>query len=373
MASLLPEMDLLNMNEVQPNSSGANAPQTRKPVPSKKVRQGKKESHKKHLNQKTVENKIKPRLDAKRHFPEEDLAALLEECRRTAMQQPVREIEVKVETPALRELCVQTVDYLHTVGKVAPGVDDVDNLEKVVKAQALTKIAIARRSNGKIVDVGEADYTSRIEKRFTVLPKIANIYLENIGQFECEGQVFVPKRLRPLRFSNLARGRYMTSMTRNSPEGVREVAIVTVEDNMAANYVTNGLFTGDPFTLVTNGHGSISWERIDSVGDFHALCVWYENFISKCGRKASGLLQNVVYTKGEGTVAQLVGSRDDPQTMRREIWCNRKIDQNTLQIGGLFGYGYLSSDKYHDEDIAVIHDGMDVEGMYQRIQRCQRL
>lgn len=372
MASLIPEMDVLTI-EPQSHSTGAHAPQAKKSVPSKKVRQGKKDSHKKHLNQKTVENKIKPRLDAKRHFPEEDLAALLEECRRTAMQQPAREIEVQVETPALRELCVQTVNYLHTVGKVAPGENDVDNLEKVIKAQALTKIAIARRSNGKIVDVGESDYTSRIEKRFTVLPKVANIYLENIGQFEDEGQVFVPKRLRPLRFSNLARGRYLTSMTRNSPEGIREVAIATIREEAVANYVVNGQFTGDPFALMTSGQGTITWERIDSVGDFRTLCEWYENFISKCGRKAGGLLQNVIFAKGEGTVAQLVGSRDDPHTMRREIWCNRKIDQNTLQIGGLFGYGYLSSDKYHDEDIATIHDGMDVEGMYQRIQRCQRL
>lgn len=275
---------------------------------------------------------MKSRLDAKRHFPDEDLAAMLEECRRTAVQQPVREVEVQIETPALRELCVQTIDYLHTVGKVAPGVDDVDNLEKVVKAQALTKIAIARRSNGKIVDVGEADYTSRIEKRFTVLPKIANIYLENVGQFEHDGQTFVPKRLRPLRFMNLARGRFLTSMTRSSPGSVREVAIATVNEGAAAQYVTDGVFTGDPFAMVTNGHGFITWERIDSIGDFRTLCEWYENFISKCGRKASGLLQNVVYAKGEGTVTQLVGSRDDQQTMRREIWCNRKIDQNTLQI-----------------------------------------
>lgn len=372
MASLIPELDVLTI-DTPSTSSGANAPQARKSVPSKKVRQGKKDSHKKHLNAKTVENKIKPRLDAKRHFPEEDLAALLEECRRTAMQQPVREFEVQVETPALHELCVQTVNYLHTVGKVAPGTDDADNLEKVIKAQALTKIAIARRSNGKIVDVGEADYTSRVEKRFTVLPKVANLYLEQIGQFEDDGQLFVPKRLRPLRFSNLTHGRYLTSLTRNGPGGIREVAIATIQDGAAVNYVEGGMFTGDPFALVTNGHGSITWERIDSVGDFRALCEWYESFISKCGRKAGGLLQNVIFSKGEGTVAQLVGSRDDPQTMRREIWCNRKIDQNTLQIGGLFGYGYLSSDKYHDEDIATVHDGMDVEGMYQRIQRCQRL
>lgn len=220
------------------------------------------------------------------------------------MQQPVREIEVRLDTPSLYEVCKNTVDYLQTVGKVAPGeggtAGDVDNLVKVMKAQAATKIAIARRSNGKLVEICEAEYSSRVEKRFTVLPKVANAYLENIGQFECDGQVFVPKRLPSLHFVSLVEGLYMTTYIRNGPGNVREVAIASVNANQRQAYVQGKEFTGDPFTMVTNGHDTLVWERIDSIGDFRNLCEWYEKFISKCNRKAGALLQNVVFAKGEG-------------------------------------------------------------------------
>lgn len=350
---------------------------TDKKLPSKSVRQKKKDSHKQHLNKKTFENKLKPRLDAKRYFPDDELAAVLEECRRTAMQQPAREVEIQVNTPSLTEMCQQTVDYLINVGKVQPSAEgaahDAQNLEKVVKAQATAKVHVARRTNGKLVDVHEVEYVNRIEKRFTVVPKVLNVYLEQIGHFEIDGQPFIPKSLPPLRFNRLAAGRLMTGLERNSPAGVREIAIAIINPENIAGYVENGRFVGDPIDMVTQRHGVLEWIRADSIDDFQQLCSWYEGFITRCTRKAGSLLQNVVYAKGEGTAAQLVGSRDDPRILQREVWCCKKLDQNTLQIGGLFGYGYGSADKFHDEDLSCVTDRIDTEGMFQRIQRCQKL
>lgn len=362
----------------QINSSGASAPiaQQKKHVPSKSVRNKKKEEHKKHLNKKVVQNRLNPRLDAKRHISDDDLAAVLEECRRTAMQQPPREVEITVETPALHEVCKNTVQYLYNVGKVPACADggadtDVANLEKVVIAQAATKVNLARRHNGKLINVSEADYTNRVEKRFTVLPKITNIYLEQIGYFEVDGQVFIPKSLPPLTFKKLSAGQFMTELSRNSPNG-EERAIATLTPEYVPTYVRDGIVT-DPITMISQGHGLIHWVPVNGIGDFRDLCVWYEDFISRCSRKASNILQNVTYGKGEGTVAQLVGSRYDERIHQMEIWCCKNIDQNTLQIGGLFSYGYKSKDKFHDEDLACVTDRIDIEGMYQRIQRCQKL
>lgn len=350
----------------------------KKKLPSKSARSKKNISHTKHLNKKTLENKLKPKLDAKRYFPEEDLQLVLEECRRTVLQQPVREVEIKVNTPSLTKVCKETIDYLYNVGKVQPSEfggheRDTVNLEKIVMAQAVAKVHAARRHNGKLVDTHEVEYINRIEKRFTVIPKVLNVYLEQIGQFEIEGQKFVPKSLPSLAFSRLAVGRFLTTMARNGPSGVRMVGVATVQPAHLNSYVDGGIFTGDPLVMLMSNHGTVEWVQADSIEDFRQLCEWYESFITRCTRKAGSLLQTVVYGKGEGTAAQLVGSRDDDRISQREMWCCKRIDQNTMQIGGLFGYGLMSTDKFHDEDIACIVDRMDIEGMYQRIQRCQKL
>lgn len=179
----LRELDEAILQIAQADSSEAqasNANQKKTAVPNKSVRNKKKEEHKKHLNKKVVQNRLNPRLDAKRHISDDDLAAVLEECRRTAMQPPPREVEIKVETPALHDICKNTIQYLYTVGKVqvcdAGGADaDVTNVERVIVAQASAKVNLARRHNGKLVNVAESDYVNRVEKRFTVLPKIANV------------------------------------------------------------------------------------------------------------------------------------------------------------------------------------------------------
>lgn len=359
-----------NSSEGLPSTS-----QQRKSVPSKSVRNRKKEEHKKHLNKKVIQNRLNPRLDAKRHISEDDLAAVLEECRRTMIQQPPREVEVEIDTPALDEVCRNTVQYLYTVGKVqacAEGGAEVDsvNLKKVVVAQSMAKIHLARRFNGKLVNVEDSDYVNRVEKRFTVLPKVLNVYVEQVGHFEVDGQVFVPKKQSPLQFRRLARDQYLTALHRSSPGDER--ALVTISPEFAGRYVTDGI-VADPLTAVLNGHGVLHWVPSSSVGDFRTLCQWYEDFISRCSRKAGNILQNVIFSKGEGTAAQLVGSRYDERISQLEIWCAKKIDQNSLQIGGLFGFGFGSSDKFHDEELACITDRIDTEGMYQRIQRCQKL
>lgn len=362
----------------QIDSSGAQAPiadQKKTSVPSKSVRNKKKEDHKKHLNKKVVQNRLNPRLDAKRHISEDDLAEVLEECRRTAMQQPVREVQVTVDTPALSDLCRHTVQYLYNVGKVQVHPEgsnvDIQNLKKVVVAQATAKVELARRHCGKTVNVSEVDYINRVEKRFTVLPKIMNAYVEQIGHFTLDGQMFVPKKLPPLTFKMLSAGQYMTTLSRSGPNG-EERAVLTLANEHVATYVVNGV-VNDALTAVAQGHGLVTWVPVSGIGDFRQLCEWYEDFISRCSRKAGNILQNVVFSKGEGTVAQLVGSRFCDRIQQLEIWCCKLLDQNTLQIGGLFQFGYESSDKYHDEAIACVTDRIDVEGMYQRIQRCQKL
>lgn len=380
MSTPLRELDEAISNMTQPDSSGIsgipNINSKKISVPSKSVRERKKEDHKRHLNKKVVQNRLNPRLDAKRHISEDDLAAVLEECRRTAMQQPVREFEVKVDTDALTETCKNTVQYLYTVGKV-PACEhggfntDVANLKKVVVAQASTKISLARRHNGKLVNVADSDYSTRVEKRFNVLPKVLNVYLEQIGHLELDGQVFVPKKLPPLTFGRLAAGQYMTTMSQSSPDGEKR-AIAAVPPEHVATYVVDDV-VNDPMTMLNNGHGTLNFVPIDSIGDFHSLCTWYEEFTSRCSKKAGNMMQDVVFGKGEGTAAQLVGSRYDERIHQMEIWCVKKIDQNTLQIGGLFAYGFESDEKFHDEDLACITDRIDTEGMYQRIQRCQKL
>lgn len=357
--------------------SSSKAQQKKPSVPSKSAREKKKEQHKKFLNQKVVQNRLNPKLDAKRHISEDDLAAVLEECRRTVVQQPPRQVSVQIDTDALDATCKNTVQYLYNVGKVqafAEGGADVDaqNLKKVVMAQAAAKIHIARRHNGKLVNVEDSDYVNRVEKRFTVLPKVLNVYIEQIGHFEVDGQVFIPSKQPPLAFKKLASNQYMTTITRNSPEGEFR-AIITIAPENLGDYVNEAGVVSDPLTVFANGHGTITWVPTTSLGDFRDLCTWYEGFISRCSRKAGNILENVVYGKGEGTPALLVGSRYDARISQLEIWCAKKIDHNSLQIGGLFGYGYESTDAFHNEAIACITDRIDTEGMYQRIQRCQKL
>lgn len=364
-----------HFDDTATSSGVAQAPQAdrTKRVPSKNVRLKKKDAHKKLLNEKTMQNKVNPRLDAKRFFAEEDLAIVLEECRRTAMQQPPREFDVSIEGTSLTNVCAETVNYLSIVGKVLPRDGDAENLAKVVKAQAITKINLARRHNGKTVNVAELEYSNRVEKRFNVLPKILNVYLEQIGFCTVDGQTFIPKKKVAPSFETLGPGRYLTTLRRNSPQG-ELMGIATIAQAHLASYVENGVFVNEHlFVDNLNTHGTIEWVPTSSVGNFQSLCTWYEDFINRCSKRVASVLEHVTYGKGEGSVAQLVGSRDDERIQQREVWCNKLIDQNTLQIGGLFGYGYMSTDKFHDEDIATLSDRIDIEGMYQRIQRCQKL
>lgn len=340
--------------------------------PSKSVRERKKQAHLDHVNKGA--NAAKEAFMDKKYFSMDTISGVLEQIRNNQVQKVAREFPVSLDPSTITTISDSTVDYLYQTGKMTPdgnnGVTDKRVLSKVLETVSIVKIHEARRLNGKMTTVRDLDYSTRVKSRFTVLPKLANDYVSNIGFFNHSGQVFVPSTTKVIQFTELRTGVYRTGITK-ATNGVVEYCVAIPRSEYVQTYVDGEGLVTDPFQMVTSGHGTIEWISEPPGGNFSQLCQAYEDFINRCSRKVANVMQIVDFS-GTGSVSQLVGSRD-LENSYREIWCNKDIDQGALMIGGLFGYGFNNKNIWYDEEIACVRSTMDMAGIFINLQRTQRI
>lgn len=178
----------------------------------------KKEQHKQHLNIKTVNNVILPRLASKRDISEEDLSAVLAECAEireanleerpghsdecsyymkcgadcrcgyTSIQiQPIPVETKDVLTTVMDDMSVLTRDNPH-------GLDEsdriVDNMVKITDALIYAKSVVAANKVSQMCD--ELPMARKIFETFPYVPIGVKRIVDRVGLYERKGNILLP-------------------------------------------------------------------------------------------------------------------------------------------------------------------------------------
>lgn len=271
---------------------------------------------------------------------------------------PTVEVEVQVQ-PAIEAIVDVTIDYLN-YQKVNVVDTDRRTLTDVLTLQTQTKVAKAREGS-PFPSTANPDLVDYTAKMFSQTLKSTALFLDQIGQFEVDGQRFIPKLAMPV-----------DDVEYPATDIWHETSVVAeIEGKRSTLYVAK------------DTHGV--WPDLANVDELFALPTrqkrWfcgmsanvatvstrYADLLNRIGRKLSFALVDIDYSKPMGSAAQIVGSRDSPIRAReRDAWSPRVVPMSTMILGACYGFGFRSNDRWHQELSAACTTRTETSQFYQK-------
>lgn len=278
-------------------------------------------------------------------------------------------IKIPISTVHIIDICKALVEELRTACQVRMKDTDLNTLIIVSVLQAEAKVRIASRETA--FHTFDRKLDSRVNKTTCSFPMAIfplSVFLKQIGAVDIEGQTFVPELI-DLKYETISKYASKKNVTiipsnviplesGNCLTGAKQwvrilneskaLEIKIIERNEKGGFSFTQAFLRDPNKF--NWIGVLFIEPPNNVvTDFEELAERYFDIIKRVREK----LKPVVFTfdlyKSTGTAAQLATSKlhssDENKTMYR-VWCSRFIDDDSLEIGGYFHYGFGLEDSH---------------------------
>lgn len=223
--------------------------------------------------------------------------------------------------------------------------EDRKTLEEVTSLQVYAKCAIARKQGPFERDMASADVIRTVCEELSVGLKSSQAYLDNIGRFEIEGQVFVPALPK--------------NPVHEIPDGWTRTSFTSAQGTLYVNLVGYQGPVPDPTSFdvmrLPEDRQRIIGGRAISVEN---TVKRYSRLLERIGKKMAHALVPLDFVSGKGTPAQLVGCYKNPQTDSRqevEAFCMRKVSPSVLLLGAGCEFGLNSGTPSVAPD-SVMHD-----------------
>jgi hypothetical protein len=306
------------------------------------------------------------------------------------LAQPI--LKFSITTKLIPKLSTMIADVLHNACKVPvdPSFDDAQLISIVASLQIEAKSWYARDATPY------ADFDQLLESRAkrvsSALPDVIfplSYYIEQIGRVTVDHQIMVPEIL-GYAFSDIQEnpGHYgfgtMPINTMELPEGNSLTGHrVWLQCVNIALGVERGILTmGERATFTENfvtAPNNFNWFGVlqfvpagNLIPTLDEIISRYNNLIGRINRRVNNVLVSGELRKGLGTTAQLVTAIElEPTEKLIEVWTNRRIDDASLTVGGIFefGDGLADNGDSHSRDFRTQEATFRVEGILSRFVR----
>lgn len=304
------------------------------------------------------------------------------------LAQPINQFTIT--TKLVPSLSAKIADILHNACKVPvnPLFDDAQLIALVASLQIEAKTWFARDATPYAI--ADTLLESRARRVASTLPDVIfplSYYIEQIGRVSVDHQVLVPGILgysysdiieNPSLYGFGTMPPNVTELpTGNALTGCRIwIECINPEQGIARGILgNNGTALSNEFLTDPNSFNWYGVLRILPAGSLiptlDQIIDNYNELIGRINRRINNVLVAGDLKKGCGTTAQLVTSIElEPTEKLIEVWTNRRIDEASLIVGGVFEFGDgLTDTDDHSRGFRVQEATFRVEGMLGRFLR----
>lgn len=291
-------------------------------------------------------------------------------------------LEVPIATEVAAELCVKTATVLHSICKLPPssqtpiGVNpvtyDAETLRNVTALQIESKIYHAREGSTFVPDLQIAERAERTAKLFEKAVSPLSVYIDQIGQFNVDGQTFVPtyagnghdllfdqevEVIGPRMLSRDHLGRVV--QPRYDPQHEDALVASDIIDRQG-NFNPEFLKHPIDFPYV----GVIEFDPIDVPRvnpQLPEVAVRYCDLMARVEKRILNGMVGLKLSGGKGCESQLVMTRHIHDGVS-EVWSPRKLAPESFMFGAIFrfgGEGILARSAPVQECIIDVSAGLD--------------
>ena len=271
-----------------------------------------------------------------------------------SISHPPVEVPIVIQN-AVETLAQETVIYL-TNNKVQVLPNDEQVLRQVTKLQINAKVAAARRLGPFEDSSGNDTLVNATISHFSKGFKSSAVFLDQIGTFELDGQLMVPRLPVVPPAGAIPLGFRATSF-RNSDTG--EVLYVRAEAGVQLTTAVIDAIVGENRRWIARD--------VENLGN---LVDSYSDLLQRASKKVSYGVTDIDLKNGKGTASQLVGSKDAAFVGREvDAWCIRPVPMTVLVHGAAWKFGFNSTSPWHNEETAAVLTNIDTGGFFKKIMR----